>query len=162
MRRSEKPDESDERSRSRVDHEDSQSRVVYRLPPISLGIATARQGMKCSVRVGSAEAMLDLDPSVDPALIDEAIAEGGRVVVDPASNTVCGLLQTTRAVTIDRSGVVSSTVRRFEITAEESVPLKTATSFLKLDDERAEIYAREAVVRARGAVRALARLIKLN
>ncbi|RZO66332.1 MAG: hypothetical protein EVA89_00525 [Sandaracinaceae bacterium] len=136
--------------------------MVYRLPPISLGVVTAREGVNCRVRIGSAEAILELDPSVDPVLIDEAIADERRVVVDPSSNTVCGLLQTTRAVTIDRSGVVSSTVRRFEITAEESALLRTATSFLKLDDERAEIYAREAVVRARGAVRALARLIKLN
>lgn len=137
-------------------------RVVYRIPPIALGTVTGRQGSQYEVRAGATTSTLDLDPSVDPALVEEAMEQGRRVVIDPASNTICGLLQTSRTLTVDPNGDVRSSMRRLELDASERVLLRTPTSFLLLDDERAEIFAREALVRARGAVRALARLIKLN
>ena len=46
--------------------------------------------------------------------------------------------------------------------ASEEVLLKTPGSFLHLDDDRVELFAKETLVRARGALRALARLITLN
>ena len=155
---------------SALDHEErdepvadtARPRVVYLQPPIVLGVLLERVEEKYRVRVGSTEAVLDVDPCVDPALLEEALETGARVVVDSATQTVCGLLTTSRSVRIDRNGDVRADVRRFEMNANEDLLLKTPGSFLHLDDDRVELFAKETLVRARGALRALARLIKLN
>ncbi len=141
---------------------DTPARVAYVQPPITLALVLAREEAGYRVRVGVSEALFELDAAVDPALIDEAIATKARVIVDPSTNSICGVLMTRRALHIDRDGDVRADVRRLEISTAEGALLKTPRSFLQLDDERLELFARETVVRARDAFRALAQLIKLN
>lgn len=138
------------------------ARIVYTQPPIALGVVVERKGSHYRVRLGPHEALMKAEGHLDPALLDEAMRGGHRVVVEPSTKTICGLLQTSRALSIDRDGDVSADVRRFEVRAEQEALLRAAGSFLHLDDDRAELFAKEALVRARGALRALARLIKLN
>lgn len=137
-------------------------RVVYALPPVSMGVVLARTGRTATVRVGGDTRELDIDPSVDGELVDEAIEDGRRVILDPATHSVCGVLQTKRALSIDARGAVTATLERLELTVREHARLASKRSFLQIDDERAEIYARETLLRARGTLRALAQLIKLN
>lgn len=138
------------------------ARVVYVQPPITLATVVAREGASYRVRIGANEAVVDLDPCVDRALVDEALETGARVVVDPATHTLCGLLTTSRTLRIDHHGDVRAHVRTLEVTAQDGVLLKTPSSFFQLDTQRLELFASETVVRARDAFRALAQLIKLN
>jgi hypothetical protein len=140
----------------------AQARVVYTQPPITLASVIGREGTRYRVRVGANESLVELDPGVDPALIEEALAGGTRVVVDPGAQTICGVLTTSRAITVDRDGDVRADVRRFEVTSKEGVLLKTPSSFVQLDRERLELFASETVARARDAFRVLAQIIKLN
>lgn len=137
-------------------------RVVYALPPISMGVVTGREGRVATVTVGAHTCELEIDPSVDSALVDEAIADGRRVILDPATNTLCGVLQTQRSLTIDSTGTVSAEVQRLELSVREHALIKSRESFFQLDDDRVELYGRETLLRARGTLRALAQLIKLN
>ncbi len=140
----------------------ARAQVAYLQPPITLAFVVAREGSGYRVRAGSTEAVVECDACVDPAVIDEAIESSARVVLDPSTNTICGVLMTSRALRIDREGDVRAEVRRVEISASEGALLKSRSSFLQLDEERIELFARETVVRARDAFRALAQLIKLN
>lgn len=137
-------------------------RVVYALPPISMGVVIARDGRTATVRVGAEARELEIDPSVDCALVDEAIADGRRVLLDPTTNTLCGVLQTQRSLTIDARGAVVATLTRLELSVREHALFRSQESFVQIDDDRVEVYARETLLRARGALRALAQLIKLN
>lgn len=138
------------------------ARVVYTLPPVSIGVVTSRQGREATVKVGSRECTLQIDATVTTGLVDLAIEDGRRVIIDPSTHTLCGVLQTSEALSIDRDGAVKADVQRFEIHAVEYARMQTAHSFLQLDDDRVEVFARETLLRARGTLRALARLIKLN
>jgi hypothetical protein len=150
------------RAKRVIEQESSQARVVYVMPPIALASVVAREGARYRVRVGAQELLAELDPAVDPALVDEAIESGARVVLDPAAQAICGLLATSRAVRIDRRGDVRAEVRQFSVNAKEGVLLKTASSFVQLDPQRLELFASETVVRAREVFRALSQIIKLN
>lgn len=137
-------------------------KVVYVHAPIALGTIIGPEGSEYRVRVGADEQLYERDPSVDPALLEQASKDGVRVVVEPSTRMICGVLMVAPALTIDRRGDVRAKVRAIELEASEGFLLKTAASFFQLDDTRAEIFARETVIRARDAFRALGRFIKLN
>ncbi|MCA9608451.1 MAG: hypothetical protein KC619_22760 [Myxococcales bacterium] len=138
------------------------ARVVYALPPISMGVVTSRSGRVATVAIGPHTCDVEIDPSVDTPLVDEALADGRRVIIDPATNTLCGVLQTRRSLSIDAHGAVTAELSRLDVSVREQAVVRSRESLFSLDDDRVELYARETLLRARDVVRALATLIKLN
>jgi hypothetical protein len=115
------------------------------------------------VRLGAREREAALDASVDPALLREALGEGGRVVVEDGDGVVIvGTLCARRAVGYDRDGSVSVTARRFEVSATERVTLRTARAYVDLKRADVEVYGHRVVTRAREVAKILARLVSLN
>lgn len=130
---------------------------------IRLGRVLGREGDRFRVRVGSRERIVERDPSVDPALVEAAIASGARVVLeDGPVPVIVGGLATGRAVEVSRAGEIELTVKRFRVTAEEEVTLQTRSAFLRARGDEVEIFGRRLLSRAREAVRVLARVIQLN
>ena len=129
--------------------------------PGSLRLArvAGREGDLFRVVLGRREQVVACDPSVDPALIEEAIASGARVVVE--EDTIVGTLATARSIPVDRQGAVQISVTRFEVTAREAL-LKTGSAFVSIKNDEVEIFGRRILSRARELARVLARAIQLN
>jgi hypothetical protein len=126
---------------------------------IRLARVAGREGDLFRVVLGRREQAVACDPSVDPALIEEAIASGARVVVE--EDTIVGTLATTRSIPVDRQGAVQISVTRFEVTAREAL-LKTGSAFVSIKNDEVEIFGRRILSRARELARVLARAIQLN
>jgi len=130
---------------------------------ILLATVLAREGERFRVRAGGRERLAARDAAVDPALLDEAIATGARVVLeDGVATTIVGALATARSVLIDREGRVRVAVERFEVTAGEEVLLRTGAAFVRVKGDEVELFARRVLARARELARVLARAIQLN
>ena len=130
---------------------------------IQLARVVARDGEHFRVQVAGGERIVGCDPSVDPALVQEAIASGACVVLDGAGDlAIVGALATARAVPIDRQGCVRVEVERFEVTAEDTALLRTGSAFLRVKGDEVEVFGRRVVTRARELARILARAIQLN
>ena len=130
--------------------------------PSGLGLArvVAREGEGFRVRSGKVEAVVPCDLCVDPALVSEAIATGGRVVLE--DGVIVGALATARSLQIDRQGAVDVEVSRFAVRAQESALLKSQKAFLELKGSNIELYGHQVLTRARELARILGRMIKLN
>jgi hypothetical protein len=129
---------------------------------IRLARVVSRDGDRFRIRQGGGERLASCDASVDPALIETAIATGARVVVeDGPEPSIVGALATARSVLVDRDGGVRLSVERFEVTAEEAL-LKTRSAFLSLKGDEVEIFGRRILSRARELARILARAIQLD
>ena len=130
--------------------------------PAGFGLVrvVAREGDGFRVRSGKVEAVVPCDPCVDPALVDEAIASGGRVVLE--DGVIVGALATARSLQIDRQGAVDVEVSRFAVRAQESALLKSQKAFLELKGSNIELYGHQVLARARELARILGRMIKLN
>ncbi|HEX8699679.1 MAG TPA: hypothetical protein VF815_12625 [Myxococcaceae bacterium] len=136
---------------------------VPSLPPMSLGRLVAREGAEWRVRIGTVEHVLPVDASVDPALLEEALSTGARVVVDAVeAPVIAGLLATQRAVPVDREGRVNASVRSFTVTAQEKALLRVPGAFLQVTAAEVELYADRVLTRAREMAKILSTLIKLN
>jgi hypothetical protein len=130
---------------------------------IHLGRVVSRQGDSFRVRYAGTERTIPCDRSVDPALVEGAIATGARVVVeDGPGPSIVGTLTTARPVELDRDGAVRLEVTRFEVTAEEEALLKTRSAFVSIKDDGVEMFARRILCRAREVARILAAAIQLN
>lgn len=129
---------------------------------LRLAQVLSREGDRFRVRLGGDEVLLDCDPSVDPALVEAALASGVRVVVeDGPEPIIAGALATSRSIPVDRDGGVQVSLKRFEVTAGEAI-LKTPSAFVSLKGDEVEIFARRILSRARELARVLARAIQLN
>ncbi len=130
---------------------------------VRLARVLGREGDAFRVRVAGAERVAACDPSVDPALVEAAIASGARVVVeDGPAPLIVGGLSTGRAVEVTRDGEVALSVKRFRVAAEEEISLRTRAAFLQVTGGEVEIFGRRIVSRAREVARLLARVIQLN
>ena len=131
---------------------------------VALGTVLGREGDRWRVLTPSGEPLLPLDPSVDPLLIEEARASGARVLVEvrPRGATVVGVVQTSRALQIDRRGVVDAQVERLSIQARGEAVLKTFSAYLQLKAGDAELRGVRTLIRAREMAKVLARIISLN
>jgi hypothetical protein len=128
-------------------------------PPLAMALLLGRRDGAWLARVGGEERRLEADPSVDPALLDECLAHGVRVVVE--GETIVGALSTARAVAFDRKGNVELRARRFSVAADELL-LKTAGAFLQVKLDEVEVFGRRVSARARELTQLLGRMIKLN
>ena len=131
---------------------------------IALAMVLGGEGERWRVRTGTGERDVFLDPSVDPLLVEEARCSGGRVLLDlgPGRPTLVGVLQTSRALRVDRAGVVDAQVERFSVQARSEAVLKTFASFLRLHGGEAELRGVRTLLRAREMAKVLARIIALN
>jgi hypothetical protein len=124
-------------------------------------VAEAATGWR--VRIGSREQVLPLDASVDPALIREALEDGARVLVESSeAPVIVGVVQTSRALRVDRQGEVKAQVERFSLHARQGATLKTSSAFLRVKGAEVELYGRQVLTRAREVAKILARMISLN
>lgn len=141
------------------------TRVVYTHAPLQLARLVAHSDQGWRIEVAGAESHVLAAPDVDPALLDEVLARGGRVLVESTSQgetKIAGVMQTRRAVEIDPDGHVSAKVRSFTVEASGEVLLKTTAAFLRVQAKNVELYGGEVLTRARDAARILGRLITLN
>lgn len=137
--------------------------VLERPGGIRLARVLGREGDRFRVRVGGAERLAECDPSVDPALVEAAVASGARVVLeDGPVPLIAGALATRRAVEVSPGGEIDVTVARLRVTAEEEIALRTRSAFLRARGDEVELFGRRIVSRAREAARILARVIQLN
>jgi len=138
---------------------------VQPLPTGAVLLATvlAEEATGWRVRIGAQEHVVALEASVDPALIREALAEGTRALVEAGPEPrVVGVVQTSRALRINRRGAVDATLERFEIHARQSATLKSAAAFVQVKGSEVELYGTRILTRAREVAKILARMINLN
>lgn len=129
---------------------------------ITIGMARRKTADGCLVEVGGTEYALQVHPAVSRRLVEEACLHGFLLVVDSDAGQVLGALQTQSQLYVDEAGDVRAAVRRLIIDVEQSALIRSTSSFFQLDQERIELFSREALVRARDTFRVLATLIKLN
>jgi hypothetical protein len=139
-------------------------RLVRPLPGVSLARLIAPQGEGWLVRLGAEEQLASVDPSVDPLLLLEAQASGARVLLEMSAlgAMVVGVVQTSRALRIDRTGQVEVQVERLSVQARTEVVLKTFAASLQLKAGEVEIRGVRTLIRARELAKVLARMISLN
>jgi len=129
---------------------------------VLLARVLAREGDLFRVRCGGRESLVGCDPSVDPALVEAAIASGARVVVeDGPEAAIVGALATSRTVEVGRDDSVRLSFERFEVSANTAL-VQTPSAFVSLKDDEVEVFGRRIVSRARELARILARAIQLN
>ena len=130
---------------------------------VLLATVLAEEAGGWRVRIGAREQVVALDPSVDPALVREAMAQGARALVEARpSPALVGVVQTSRALRVDRGGKVDATVERFQVQAHQGATLKTASAFLQVKGAEVELYGERILTRAREVAKILARMINLN
>jgi len=131
-----------------------------------LGLAELLAGgseARWHVRVGTFTLEAEVDPSVDPAFLEECRRDGRRVLITGGARPlIVGALQARRALEIDREGRVNAEVESFHIKATSEVTLQTAAAFIQLKAEEIELYGERVLTRARGLAKTLARMISLN
>ena len=122
----------------------------------------AREGDGFRIEWSGGEEIARCDEAVDPALLDEAMGSGARIVVeDGPEPVIVGALAIARTIAVDREGAIRVSVKQFEVTAEEAL-LKTASAFVSLKGDEVEVFGRRILSRAREVARILARAIQLN
>ena len=141
-------------------------KVVYTSPPLSLArlLGPAAAG-RWRVEAHGAELEVEAAPDVDPALLAEVVARGGRVLLEASPDEaprVAGVLQVRRALELDEHGDVRAKVRTFELRATKDFLLTTGRAMLRADGEDLELYGREVLTRAREVAKILGRMITLN
>lgn len=144
--------------------ETPQGRVVYLHAGVALGVVLGRaEGGRWRVRLHGAERELPADPCVDPALLDDAVASGARVLIDGgAEPAIVGAVVTSRPVAYGRDGALDVRAPRVTVDAASEVTLKTPWSFVRLNQSDAEVFGQRVVLRAREVARFLARMISMN
>ena len=139
------------------------ARVVYTQAPVLLGTLISEGANGWRIRLGRDERVIGVDPSVDPALLSEARANGARVVIDAsASPVIAGVLQTARSLRVNRDGAVDAQLKRFSIQVQTEAVIKTFSAFLQLKEGELELYGERVLSRAREVAKILARMIQLN
>lgn len=138
-------------------------RLVYTQAPVLLGRLIERGESGWVVDLGALRREVGVDTSVDPALLDEALETGARVLIDAGgAPTIVGVVATRRALSLDREGRVSAEVKALEIDAEEQVLLKVPGAFVRAKAREVELYGERVITRARNLAKILAAMIKLN
>ena len=139
------------------------ARVVYTQAPVQLGRMVSLHGSEGVVRVGESELECHIDPTVDPALIAEAIESGARVLLESGTPPlVVGVIATQRSLNIDREGRVDAELTSFSMQVKEEVLMRTREAFLRVRGREVETFAGEVLTRARDTVRLLGALIRMN
>lgn len=148
----------------RLAGEEGPAKVVPIHGAIALAVVLGRgDDGRWRVRVHGQERVVSADPSVDPALLDEAAACGARVLIEGGVEPcVVGAVMTSRPVSYARDGSLSVSAPTVKLEAERDVTLKTPWSFLQLNQSDAELYGNRVVLKAREVARVLARLISMN
>lgn len=134
------------------------------IPSVGLCTVLGSEGERWRIRTAVGEQLVPLDASVDPLLLEEARLSGARALLElgPAGPRLVGVVQTSRALRIDREGVVDARVERFSLQARKEAVLKTFTAFLQLKGGDVELRGVRTLVRAREMAKVLARIISLN
>jgi len=138
--------------------------LVPTIPGVSLAQLLAPRGEGWLVRRGAEEHLASVDPAVDPALLLEAKESGARVLLEIGAPglMVVGVVQTARALHLDRSGSLEVQVERLSVQARTEVVLKTFAASFQLKAGDVEIRGVRTLVRARELAKVLARMISLN
>ncbi len=139
------------------------ARLVYTQAPVLLGRLLERCEAGWLVDLGALRREIPLDPSVDPALLDEAFQTGARVLVSGGeAPSIVGVVATRRSLAIDREGNVKAAVKSLEVTADEQVLLKIPGAFVRAKAREVEVYGERVITRARNLAKIIAAMIKLN
>jgi hypothetical protein len=146
-----------------IQGEESSTGCSRPAPGLRLARVLGRLGDRFSVELEGVPTAVSCDASVDPALVEEALSTGARVVVEVAEVAlIVGALVTARPVCVRRDGTLRVTVRRFEVAAEEGALLRSREAFLRVREGEVEVFGRRVLTRARELVRLLGRAIQLN
>ncbi|HJL19798.1 MAG TPA: hypothetical protein RMH99_29310 [Sandaracinaceae bacterium LLY-WYZ-13_1] len=155
--------ESEAPEETRREESEPAPRLVYTQAPVLLGRLLERlDGGRWRVDLGAVERALPVDEAVDPALLDEAAAQGARVLVDGSAPSIVGVVATRRGLTIDREGRLRERLRSVELEASEQVLFKVPGAFVRAKAREVEVYGDRVLTRARDLAKVLAAMIKLN
>ena len=142
------------------------SKVVYATPPLQLARLLGEEDGGWRVEVFGAERVVGADDDVDPALLREVSARGGRVMLEVVgpdqSPLIAGVLQVRRALEIDADGDVVAELRSLRLRATKELLLTTGRAMLWVKTEDVELYGKEVLTRAREVAKILGRMITLN
>lgn len=131
--------------------------------PITLAALVAKEGTRWRVKVADHEAAASVDPSVDPALLDEALVTGARVLVEVAGEPVIvGALATRRALTLAPDDTVHVRARAVTVDASEELLLRSPGAFLRMKGGEVETYGQRVAHTARELFKVLGRMVKIN
>jgi hypothetical protein len=128
------------------------------------GLATARllertdEGWRVMIR--GQQRSLPVDAAVDPALLVAAHQRGARVLCE--SGCIIGVVQTERALTIDRHDAIDAQVDRLRLQVRREAVIQDAKAFIAIKSGDVELYGRRVLTRAREVAKVLARMISLN
>ena len=140
------------------------ARVVYSQAPVQLGrLVSLEDSADAVVEIGGAAVQCEIDPSVDPALLQESLRTKARVLIENGNKPlVVGVVATQRSLNIDRDGRVIADLTTLSVRVKEEVVLRTREAFLRVKGREVESYAGEIITRARDTVRVLVALIRMN
>ena len=137
--------------------------VVSIQASVLLGTLLAKEGEGWLTRFGGTARVLRADTCVDPALLDDALRRGVRVLVEQGGETsIAGVVATQRSLVIDRDGCVDAEVERFEVSARQEVLLKTPGAFLRARRRDIEVFGDKVLTRGRELAKIIAAMIELN
>ncbi|MFK7989801.1 MAG: hypothetical protein AB8I08_27530 [Sandaracinaceae bacterium] len=138
-------------------------RLVYTQAPVVMGRLLEATASGWRVDLGAMQRELSVDPAVDPALLVESQVRGARVLVDTSGEpTIVGVVQTARAIVVDRDNRVEEQLDSVSLTATREILLRTPGAFVRAKGRQVELYGDRVLHRARDAVKILAAMIKLN
>jgi hypothetical protein len=151
------------RARPETQTTEAAPKLVYTNAPVLLGRVMERTRAGYIVDLGAVKREMVADPSVDPALIEEAMQRGARVLVDQSGEPcIVGVIATQRSVVIDSEGRVDAKVRSFSVDAREEVLLKVPGAFMRAVGREVEVYGDRVLTRARDLAKIMSAMIKLN
>ena len=138
-------------------------RTPAAVAPFTLVRVLGEEGGQWRVEQGAQRMLVELDASVDPELVREAILTGARALLETSSgNRLVGLLQTGRVLTVDRQNRIRARVESFALHVGAELTLQTATAFVRLKGGEVELYGHRVLTRAREVAQVIARLVSFN
>lgn len=142
---------------------DESPRVVFVQAPVLLGRLIRREDDQWIALIGGAERVIRADSSVDPALLEDAMERGVKVIIDQSEEPlIAGVVATQRSLVVDRDGAVDAEVEHFKVSARREVLLKTPGAFIRARRAELEVFGDKVLTRGREVAKILAAMIELN
>ncbi len=141
------------------------SAVLPALPAMTAATALFLEGEEVRLRVGSAEVVGKLDPSVHPSVVATAVARGERVIVQREEGTwvVLGTLRTSPTPGIEEADEYVIRAARVRVKAGDEFTVASGTSsFAVRAYGTIETLADQITSRASAVHKIIGRMLHLN
>ncbi|MBX3231411.1 MAG: hypothetical protein KIT84_10735 [Labilithrix sp.] len=135
------------------------------VPTVTTAIALLLEGDRARIRVGRAEHVASLDPSVHPSVVATAIARAERLVVERADGawTILGALRTSPTPGIEEADEYVIRAARVKIRAKDEFTVASgAAAFAVRAYGTIESFAEQITSRASAVHKIVGRMLHLN